>query len=135
MSQPRRLVQTHHYIRFSISPPSADSLLIRRALQEALAQSFGVALSHTYLDVLWVADSGTECIVRASSPSDAASVMAAVAVSSGQLRLSVIKESSFLPSVSGETRKLFEKQINTHNLLTRIWGVIRITSKVVLDHM
>jgi hypothetical protein len=62
------LPQTHHYIRFSISPPSTDPLLIRRALQDALAQSFGTALSHTYLDVLWVADSGIECVVRALSP-------------------------------------------------------------------
>ena len=67
-AMPTPLPQSHHYIRFSISPPSADALLIRRALQEALAQSFGTALSHAYLDVLWVADSGAECVVRASSP-------------------------------------------------------------------
>lgn len=69
------LPQTHHYIRFSISPPMVhspssppDALQIRRALQDALAQSFGITLSHVYLDVLWVATSGAECVVRASSP-------------------------------------------------------------------
>jgi hypothetical protein len=61
------LPQTYHYIRFSISPPSADPLLLRDALRAALAQSFGIVLSHAYLDVLWVADSGTECIIRANS--------------------------------------------------------------------
>jgi hypothetical protein len=67
---PLALPQTHHYIRFSISPPldsaDADALQIRRVLQNALAQSFGAALSHVYLDVLWVATSGSECVVRTS---------------------------------------------------------------------
>jgi hypothetical protein len=66
------LPQTHHYIRFSISPPfdsaDADALQIRRILQNALTQSFGAALSHVYLDVLWVATSGAECVIRTSSP-------------------------------------------------------------------
>jgi len=63
------LPQTHHYIRFSILPPldDADALQIRRILQNALTQSFGAALSHVYLDVLWVATSGAECIIRTSS--------------------------------------------------------------------
>jgi len=68
---PTPLPQTYHYIRFAIapalSPDGSDGLQIRRALQDALAQSFGAALSHTYLDVLWVATSGDECVVRASS--------------------------------------------------------------------
>ena len=67
-SGPVPLPQTHHYIRFSITPPSSDALHVRRALQEALVQSFGAARSHNYLDVLSVADSGTECVVRTSGP-------------------------------------------------------------------
>lgn len=67
-SGPAPLPQTQHYIRFSIAPPSSDALHVRRALQEALVQSFGAVRSHTYLDVLWVADSGTECVVRTSGP-------------------------------------------------------------------
>lgn len=39
--------------------------------------------------------------------SDAANVMAAVAVANGSPRLSALKESSFLPSVAGESGKLF----------------------------
>lgn len=66
------LPQTHHYIRFSISPrldsAGADggALQVRRTIQNALTQSFGAALSHVYLDVLWVAPSGAECVVRTS---------------------------------------------------------------------
>src|SRR5260370_42703787 len=67
---PLPLPQTHHYIRFSISPPlnsaDADALHIRRVLQNALARSFGATLSHVYLDVLWIASSGAECVVRTS---------------------------------------------------------------------
>jgi hypothetical protein len=73
---PTPLPQPYHYIRFAIAAPQSpdggtgtniDALQIRRALQAALAQSFGAALSHAYLDVLWVAPSGAECVVRASS--------------------------------------------------------------------
>lgn len=70
ITPPQPLPQTHHYIRFSISPPldsaRADALQIRHVLQNALSQSFGAALSHVYLDVLWVATSGAECVVRTS---------------------------------------------------------------------
>jgi hypothetical protein len=55
----------HHYILFSISPP-CDALAIRKALQDSLAQSFGVTSSNTYLDILWVADPGVAAVVRAS---------------------------------------------------------------------
>jgi hypothetical protein len=78
------LPQPHHYIRFSISisesPPldsafadalAVDALQIRRVLQNALAQSFGAALSHIYLDVLWVSTSGSECVVRTSGAAGA----------------------------------------------------------------
>jgi|SRR5712671_6534766 len=63
------LPQTYHYIRFSISSPqdTTDALHIRHTLQDALTHSFGAALSHLYLDVLWVSSSGTSCVVRANS--------------------------------------------------------------------
>ncbi|KAI0062981.1 hypothetical protein BV25DRAFT_1825044 [Artomyces pyxidatus] len=110
MSHP--LPHEHHYIRFSLAPPCADALAIRHAVHDALAirhavhdalaQSFGLASSGTYVDVLWVAEDGGECTVR-TRPGEAARVMAAVAVSAGRLRLSVQKESPFLPSVSADT--------------------------------
>lgn len=65
------LPQTFHYIRFSILPPldspEGGALEVRRVIQTALTQSFGAALSHVYLDVLWVATSGAECVIRTIS--------------------------------------------------------------------
>jgi hypothetical protein len=55
----------YHYILFSVSPP-CDALAIRKALQDSLAQSFGVTSSNTYMDVLWVAENGIEAVIRAS---------------------------------------------------------------------
>ncbi|KAI0050681.1 hypothetical protein FA95DRAFT_1486839 [Auriscalpium vulgare] len=95
------LPPTAHYIRFSLAPACADALLVRRAIQDALTQSFGLTASSTYLDILWVADSGEEAVVR-TGVSDAARVMAATAVYAGRMRLSVVKESSFLPSLSAD---------------------------------
>jgi hypothetical protein len=70
-TKPTPLPQTYHYIRLAITPPlgsdNTDGLAIRRLLQEALAQSFGLALSHVYLDVLGVTATGDECVLRANS--------------------------------------------------------------------
>ncbi|KAI0297873.1 hypothetical protein B0F90DRAFT_1736557, partial [Multifurca ochricompacta] len=110
LSSPSSHRHHHHYIHFSISPPCSDPLLIRRTLQQALSQSFGITLSHIYLDVLWVANSGSQCVIRANDPNDAASVMAAAAVFNGSPHLSTLNESNFLPSISGEeekSRKIF----------------------------
>ena len=46
-------------------------------------------------------------MVTAVTDRDAASVMAAVAVANGSARFSALKESPFLPSVSGESRRIF----------------------------
>lgn len=45
-------------------------------------------------------------MMTAVTSRDAASVMAAVAVANGSARLSALKESPFLPSVSGESRRI-----------------------------
>ena len=45
--------------------------------------------------------------VFATYCSDAARVMAAVAVANGSPRLTALKDSPFLPSVSGESGKIF----------------------------
>ncbi len=33
----------HHYMRFSVSPKTADVLSLRQAIQSALVQTFGIA--------------------------------------------------------------------------------------------
>ncbi|KIM82023.1 hypothetical protein PILCRDRAFT_8260 [Piloderma croceum F 1598] len=91
------LPSEYHYILFSVSPP-CDALAIRKALQDSLAQSFGVTSSNTYLDILWVADPGVAAVVRASQP-DAVKIMASVVASTSSPRISVIEDSAFLPSL------------------------------------
>ena len=58
------LPKTHRYIRVKLSPPSPDALLVRRALQDALSQTFGLVSAGTYMDILWVEDEGKEAIIR-----------------------------------------------------------------------
>ncbi|KAH9943900.1 hypothetical protein B0H21DRAFT_747489 [Amylocystis lapponica] len=94
----RPLRTSHHYIRFAVSPPCADALTLRKAIQDALGQSFGLVSANTYLDVLWVSGDGTGTVVRIAQD-EATRLMASVAVSLGSLKLSVLKESPFLPSL------------------------------------
>jgi hypothetical protein len=74
----RPLPTPYRYLRLRIepAPPAAaaaapdgvDALTVRRAIQDALAQSFGAAAAHTYVDVLHTApgDPG-EVVVRVDS--------------------------------------------------------------------
>jgi hypothetical protein len=55
----------YYYTLFSVSPP-CDALAIRKALQDSLAQSFGVTSSNTYMDILWLAENGAKAVIRAS---------------------------------------------------------------------
>ena len=63
-SMPRRLSPAHHYIRFGVSPACTDLLIIRKTIQDALGQTFGLVSSHTYLDILWLAQDGTALVIR-----------------------------------------------------------------------
>ena len=113
----RRLTSDYHYIRFSVSPACIDILAIRKSMQDALGQSFGLVSSHTYVDVLWLAEDGSEVVVRIGpryaffadgafqeadhliALSEAPKLLAAVTAWTGSPRLSLVKESSFLPSL------------------------------------
>ncbi|RPD63360.1 hypothetical protein L227DRAFT_521441 [Lentinus tigrinus ALCF2SS1-6] len=95
---PRRLTSNYHYIRCSVSPVCTDVLAIRKSIQDALGQSFGLVSSHTYVDLLWLAEDGSEVVVRIG-PSDAPKLLAAMTAWTGSPRLSLVKESSFLPSL------------------------------------
>lgn len=37
---------------------------MRKALQDALLQSFGLTFANTYVDILWLSESGAEVVVR-----------------------------------------------------------------------
>ena len=59
------LSSEYHYILFSVSPPR-DALSIRKALQDSLTQSFGATSSNTYVDLLWLEETGAQVLVRTS---------------------------------------------------------------------
>ena len=60
----RSLPSDYHYIRLAVSPSNNDALGLRKTLQDALAQTFGITASSTYIDILWVADGGEEFVIR-----------------------------------------------------------------------
>jgi hypothetical protein len=64
MSQQHILQSPNHYIRFSISPPCEDALTLRKSIQDGLTQTFGITSSNTYMDILWIAEDGSETVIR-----------------------------------------------------------------------
>ncbi|KAI0354251.1 hypothetical protein OH77DRAFT_1405654 [Trametes cingulata] len=97
---PRRLSSTHRYVRFAVSPPCTDAITLRKVIQDALGQSFGLVSSHTYVDILWISEDGKVLVVRIGE-NDAPKLLAAVTASNATPRLSLVKESPFLPSLLG----------------------------------
>ncbi|EIN05182.1 hypothetical protein PUNSTDRAFT_137863 [Punctularia strigosozonata HHB-11173 SS5] len=94
--------QTHHYIRIDVSPPTSDALALRKLIQDAAASTSGLVHS-SHVDVLWVADSGDHAVLR-TNPLEAQQIMAAIALTplsqnASSTRLSVAKDSPFLPSL------------------------------------
>ena len=60
----RPLKTDQHYVRFTVDPPCTDGLTVRKTLQDALLQSFGLISANTYIDILWVAEDGREVVIR-----------------------------------------------------------------------
>ncbi|KAF8970710.1 hypothetical protein BDZ97DRAFT_1790632 [Flammula alnicola] len=87
-----------HYLRFSITPATKNDLALRKTLADALMQSFGLTSTATYLDILWTSDDGSDCVIRAQKE-DATKISAALASWTESPRLSLTKESPFLPSL------------------------------------
>jgi hypothetical protein len=63
------LSNNHSYILLSINPPCADALKLRKAMQDGLMETFGITASGTYLDILWIAESGSEVVIRLAEKS------------------------------------------------------------------
>jgi len=57
------------YVHFSIKPPCTDALKIRKTMQDCLVEAFGVTASGTYLDILWIAEDGSNVIIRLAAES------------------------------------------------------------------
>lgn len=85
-------------------------------MQDGLMETFGITASGTYLDILWIAESGSEVVIRLAEKSvheydifflppvtqidirDAPKVMAAVVITPASPRISTIRQTNFLPS-------------------------------------
>ncbi|KAG6899622.1 hypothetical protein C0993_008564 [Termitomyces sp. T159_Od127] len=57
------LPSPYHYIRIAISP-ARDALGLRKTLQDALTQTFGITSAGLYIDVLWLAADAGEAVIR-----------------------------------------------------------------------
>ncbi|KAJ7896946.1 hypothetical protein B0H13DRAFT_2338043 [Mycena leptocephala] len=98
---PSDLPPHSQYLLLRISPP-VEELALRQALQENIAQSFGITASGTHLDVLWVDSKPTEkdpgtgrALIRVDHGDDATRVLASIVASSSSPRL---RSSRRLPS-------------------------------------
>lgn len=61
---PPKFKAAYHYLRFAVSPACQDALTIRKLLQDALLQSFGLTSANTYMDILWLSEEGTDVVIR-----------------------------------------------------------------------
>jgi hypothetical protein len=58
------LPNNYRYIRFSVKPSVTDALTLRKLLETAMLQSFGVSRAATYMDVLWISEEGHDAVIR-----------------------------------------------------------------------
>lgn len=63
----RTLKSDYHYIKFTVTPPCDDAIILRKAIQVGLSQSFGLTSANIYVDILWAASDGAEVVIRVSS--------------------------------------------------------------------
>ncbi|PBK90780.1 hypothetical protein ARMGADRAFT_933730 [Armillaria gallica] len=99
----------YNYMRFSVSPKIADALSLRQTIQSALVQTFGIAGGSIYLDILSVVEDGSEMVLR-TTKGDSTMIVAAV-TSALTPRISLQKESSFLPALCSTSAALDEEDI------------------------
>jgi hypothetical protein len=85
-----------------MQPRCSDVLLIRKSIQDALTDMFGLTFASTYIDVLFVNGLGSETVVRVN-PEDAPRILAAiVGASRASIKCCTVKDSSFLPSLMSD---------------------------------
>lgn len=63
----RPLPSSYHYVRFTATPSCTDAVTVRKSIQDALGQTFGTLYANTYVDILWIADDGSETVVRVAA--------------------------------------------------------------------
>ena len=64
MSSTLVLKAVYRYIRLSIAPPVTEPLTLRKMLETAMLQSFGVSRAATYMDILWMDEDGHAAVIR-----------------------------------------------------------------------
>ncbi|KIL59984.1 hypothetical protein M378DRAFT_84358 [Amanita muscaria Koide BX008] len=94
----RPLRSPYRYIRLSVVPPTLDILYLRKSFQDALSALFGVTSASIYLDILWLADDGSQFVLRVGEQ-DSPRILAATASMSESPRISLVKQSGFLPAL------------------------------------
>lgn len=60
----KSLQPASHFVRLSITPACVDDLSARKTIQDALLQAFGLTSANLYIDLLWLAEDGTEAVIR-----------------------------------------------------------------------
>ncbi|GLB44477.1 hypothetical protein LshimejAT787_1701040 [Lyophyllum shimeji] len=81
------LATPYHYIRIAVGRinPQRDALSLRKTLQDAITQTFGITSSAVYVDVLWMAEDGGHCVLRVQKD-DASKILAAIVACIWELR-------------------------------------------------
>lgn len=54
----------YRYIRFKITPGISEPLFLKKRFEDALMQSFGLSRAGMYIDILRIAESGEEVVLR-----------------------------------------------------------------------
>ncbi|KZT21289.1 hypothetical protein NEOLEDRAFT_1073672 [Neolentinus lepideus HHB14362 ss-1] len=107
-----RLSPRYYYVLFSVSPAQSNVLSIRKKIQDALTEVFGITQSGDYMDILWTAEDCSEILIRMAT-TESPVLLAAVVTFRSSPRLSVIKRSTFLPSLLSRSNTLREAAIES----------------------
>ncbi|KXN92540.1 hypothetical protein AN958_05395 [Leucoagaricus sp. SymC.cos] len=91
----------YHYLRLRMFPPNKEALAVRKSISNALLQASGLSAERIFIDMLAIAGSGEECVLRVRSE-DAPMVSTALISWEDGGKFSLVKESPFLPSLLAE---------------------------------
>lgn len=91
----------YRYIRFSVTPGITEPLFLKKRFEDALMQCFGLSRAGMYIEILRIAESGEEVVVRVAEE-DAQALLGAV-VAMIKIQISLVHESNILSEVLDES--------------------------------
>jgi len=98
-----------------------EELTLRKTVADALTQSFGLTSSSTPIDLLWLSDEGTECVLRVQKESVAFRAERIQIYSDTMIFFfcfsKVTRPKFVLPSHRGRIRRGCRLQKNPHSYL------------------